>query len=135
MKGSIFDYLANQAFFKVLRGLYLHRGSMHLRGLVRRYTLSPAGVADILQRLRNLGLIHESTVGNKRMVTLNLSSEDRSFIEMFIALHEKRSITRNITLYQHRAAEKLAWMDAAYTDMQTLKEPYAHPIKASSSRS
>lgn len=131
MSLSLTTYLAQQPFFKVLRGLRMHKEPIHLRGLASRYQLSPAGVTDILQRLRTLGILQESALGNRRYFSLTLMPDDRQFLDQFIALNEKHMISLRVERLQRRAAEKLTWMDEAFVYFRQVRAARANTAKAS----
>ena len=128
---SLTAYLGQQPLFKILRGLRMHNGPIHLRGLAHRYELSPAGVSDILNRLATLGLLQESESGNRRYFTLNLSPDDQRFLDQYITFHEKQLITERTERFQRRATEKFAWMDEAFIYFRQLRAQRVNSIKAS----
>lgn len=130
MRPSLATYLGQQPLFKVIRGLRMHKKPIHLRGLAHRYQLSPAGVADILNRLRALGLLKESSRGNRRCFSLRLSPDDQRFIDQFIALNEKQFIEQRVEQFQQRASEKFAWMDDAYVYFRQLRVARDNTTKA-----
>lgn len=131
MSLSLASYLGQQPLFKVLRGLRMHKEPIHLRGLVHRYALSPAGVTDILNRLNALGFIKESKRGNRRYFTLVLSPDDQRFLDQFITFNEKQLIAERVERLQRRAAEKFAWMDEAFVYFRQLRSARVDPTKAS----
>jgi DNA-binding IclR family transcriptional regulator len=131
MKNSLASYLGQQPLFKVLRGLRMHKAPIHLRGLAHRYELSPAGVTDILNRLRALGVLQESKRGNRRYFSLTLSADDQQFIDQFIALNEQQLISQRVERLQQRASEKLTWMDDAFIYFRQVRGTRANPTTSS----
>ena len=131
MNAPLASYLGQQPLLKVLRGLRMHKEPIHLRGLAHRYQLSPAGVTDILNRLRALGLLQETKRGNRRYFSLILSPDDQTFIDQFIALNEKQVISQRVGRLQCRASEKLIWMDEAFIYFRQLKAAHVNATKAS----
>ena len=106
---------------KLLRGLMLSSGPMHLRELASDYSLSPAGVSDLLRRLKKLGVIREKKLGNRRGIFLNFSPHEQEGLRNFFAAIEKDFIMQRARRFDRNAMEKFEWMDEAYEFYRGLK--------------
>lgn len=111
---------------KVLRGLFFSSEPRHVRELARDYELSPGGVADILRRLRELGLVKDHRVKNRKGYTLHTSDAETHLLEKLFTLYEQELIARRVPDLEKGAHEKLRWMDEAYRFYKSVKQSHAH---------
>lgn len=107
---------------RLLRGLIIGDGPRHLRELADTYALSPAGVSDIIRRLRQIGVLKEARVRNKRYFTLNLSSHEHECLKRFFADVDKSVLESRAKRFSRNAAQKLQWMDDAYKFYRNIKK-------------
>jgi DNA-binding MarR family transcriptional regulator len=123
---SLVRLLSAQPFMQVVRGLLMSPAPRHLRDLAAQYGYSPAGVSDIVRRLKDAGVLTEKRTGNRLYLSLELSTEEReSLMEFFTCADNSRLRERATRLGEH-AADKLAWMDEAFQFHRSLKRQVSH---------
>ena len=127
MPQSLITYLGSQPIFALLRGLALAPSPRHLRELARAYSLSPAGVTDILRRLKSLGVLKEARQGNKRFFSLALTLEEQRFLDGIFKGYEQQLIAERVARFSKEAPERLQWMDEAYQFFKEVKDERRDP--------
>lgn len=127
MAQSLITYLGAQPILKLLRGLALAPAPRHLRDLAKSYSLSPAGVSDILRRLKELGVLREERRGNKRFFWLAVTPQERGFLDGIFRAYEQQVILERATRLSKGAAERLQWMDEAYQFFDQVKKARRDP--------
>jgi hypothetical protein len=124
MDHLLVSYLAQDLTFKIVRGLISDRAPRHLRDLARDYAASPAGVADVINRLKDAGVVIETRQGNRRLISLKMSDREReSLVSLFAVYESQRVRTRAKRINRHpdRIANKLKDMDEMYEFYQMAK--------------
>ena len=112
--GSIIFFLAEKPVFKIIRGLLTSSAPRHLRDLASQYNLSPAGVSDILGRLKSAGVLAEKRRGNRKYFRLRISDSERECLSDFFSVYELELVRKRVPHYDLIAAARLAEMDEAY---------------------
>ena len=115
-------YLGSQPVMRVVRGLMLSPRPRHIRDLAAQYSFSPAGVSDILRRLRRTGLLKEVREGNRRSFSLDLPKGERDCLQMFFSIFERSLLEERVARFSRNAPEKLQWMDDAYSFYRNVKK-------------
>lgn len=126
MSHNLSQYLCEMPFMRVLRGLYSEQNPVHLRELVRRYDLSPGGVADILRRLEELGLLVVQNYKNRKLYSLKLREDERQALSALFKLYEADFIARRKKTLERNATKTLKWMDETYVFLKKAKRLNAH---------
>lgn len=121
MAKSLISFLLDQPAFKVIRGLLTSPKPRHLRDLASQYELSPAGVSDIIRRLKEAGVLHEQRKGNRRYFRLVLNEQERAHFESLFSIYELNVVRERASRYSRGAADKLADMDEAYSFYKKIK--------------
>ncbi len=119
---SIIELIGSQPLMRVIKGLFVSSQPRHLRSLAAQYSLSPAGVSDILRRLIDAGVITETWQGNRRCFALKLSPEERSSLEVFFKTLENTLLEKRSLRFSKNAAKKLTWIDESYSFYRGLKK-------------
>jgi DNA-binding GntR family transcriptional regulator len=117
MDHLLVSYLAQDLTFKIVRGLLSGGVPRHLRDLARAYAASPAGVADVINRLKDAGVVIETRQGNRRLISLKMSERERESLASLFAVYEcqrVRTRARRINRHPDRIANKLKDMDEMY---------------------
>jgi len=99
---------------KVIRGLLLGPEPRHIRDLAVQYSLSPAGVSDIIRRLIKVGVLTEVRRGNKRCFSLNLSEQEHECLKEYFLIFDNTLLEKRAKRFSRNAQAKLIWMDEAY---------------------
>lgn len=115
MQASLIEFLGSQPLMRVVRGLLLSPQPLHVRDLAARYSLSPSGVVDIARRLKDAGVLKETRRGNKRALSLELTSAERECLKSFFRIAEISLLEERAARFGLNAQDKLRWMDEAYT--------------------
>ena len=121
MPSSLILFLAEQPTFKIIRGLLACGRSRHLRDLASQYHLSPAGVSDIIRRLKSAGALREERKGNRRYFRLHLNAQEQRCFVNLLSLYEFELVRERAPRLGKGAAEKLAGMDVAYRFYRRIK--------------
>lgn len=114
--------LASMPAIKVVRALTLGAHPMCLRELVSVCGLSVGGVADILRRLSNSGILSSHRVGNRKCYELQISDRERALMQELETLYDESQLKERAVRFGKNAAEKLKWMDETYSFFQEVKE-------------
>lgn len=118
MDSSLISYLAEGLQFQILRGLLTSPRPRHLRELAREYAASPAGVSDILSRLKKAQVLVEQRQGNRRLFRLRLGEQERECICNLFKLYELQRVrqrARRMNRNPERMIRKLRDMDEMYS--------------------
>lgn len=118
MSSSLIAYLAEGLQFQILRGLLTSARPRHLRELAREYGASPAGVSDIISRLKKAKVLVEQRQGNRRLVSLRIAEEERKCLSDLFKLYELRRVrqrAQRINRDSARMIAKLCDMDEMYS--------------------
>lgn len=107
----------------LLRILSLSDRPRHLRDLADRCALSPAGVSDILRRLRQIGALKEKRLSNKRYFVLDMPPLELECLKRFFTDVDKSVLQARAKRYSRHAVKKLQWMDDAYKFYRDIKKP------------
>jgi DNA-binding transcriptional ArsR family regulator len=116
MDSFLISYLAEGLPFEIVRGLVTSARPRHLRELAREYGASPAGVSDILARLKMAGVLDERREGNRRLFSLRIGDEDRECLMGLFKVYELQRVRRRA----HRANRRSAAMIAKLNDMDEM---------------
>jgi DNA-binding MarR family transcriptional regulator len=130
MKDSLIAHIFSEPIIRVVRGLALSPEPLHVREIATRYNLSPAGVSDILKRLKDLGAIKDQRIGNRRCIFLSLSAVDSDCLDQILRSYEENTIRQRAPRLSKRAADKLKWMDQTFI-LFSKKKDLRDPTKAS----
>lgn len=120
--GSLIHHLGQQGLFRVIRSLSLSDRPRHLRDLATTNHMSPAGVSDILARLKSWGVLNESKSKNKKLYSLVLKENEKRLLKNFFDIYEEQSLRSRAVQISDGAAEKLAWMNDAHLFYQSIKD-------------
>ena len=118
MSSSLVSHIAQGLSLKVIRGLLTSSRPRHLRELARDYGASPAGLSDILDRLKNVGVLDETREGNRRLFSLRISEEDRECLMNLFKVYELQWVRERAARMNRRAEKmiaKLNDMDEMYS--------------------
>ena len=127
MEHLLVSHLAQDLTFKIVRGLFSGGGPRHIRDLARDYAASPAGVADVINRLKDAGVVIETRQGNRRLISLKMSEREREALESLFAVYESQRVrtrAKRINLHPDRVANKLKDMDEMYEFYRTAKRSH-----------
>lgn len=125
MEHRLISYLAQDLTFKIVRGLLSGGAPRHLRDLARDYAASPAGVADVLKRLRDADVVIETKQGNRRLISLKISERERESLASLFAVYESQRVqtrAKRINRHPDRIANKLKDMDEMYEFYRAAKQ-------------
>lgn len=125
MDHLLVSYLAQDLTFKIVRGLFSGGAPRHLRELARDYAASPAGVADVIKRLKDAGVVVETRRGNRRLISLKMSERERESLARLFAVYESQRVrtrAKHINRHPDRIANKLKDMDEMYEFYRTTKK-------------
>ncbi len=126
------NFLCSQPLMKVVKGLIYNSRPRHIRDLASSYSLSPAGVSDIIRRLNKEGLLTEMSKGNKRCFTLNLTPSEIKCLKNFYLIQEADFIKKRSARFNINAEEKLKWMDEAYEFYREFKKVKKNTVRGRS---
>ncbi len=121
------SHLAQDLTFKIIRGLFPGGVPRHIRDLARDYAASPAGVADVINRLKDAGVVMETRQGNRRLISLKMSERERESLESLFAVYESQRVrtrAKRINRHPDRIANKLKDMDEMYEFYRTTKRTH-----------
>ena len=121
MQNSLISYLAKQPMLLIIRGLMTSQQPRHLRDLATQYKLSPAGVSDILRRLKETGFLKEEKQGNRRCVSLQMTEEERDCLTRLFSVYEMAAVRQRAAKFGKNAATKLKGMDEMYSFYRRVK--------------
>ena len=121
MRNSLISYLAEEPMLLIIRGLMTSPQPRHLRDLATQYKLSPAGVSDILRRLKETGFLKEEKQGNRRCISLQITDEERDCMMQFFSVHEMAVVHRRAASLGKNAATKLKGIDEMYSFHRKVK--------------
>ena len=126
LMASILEYLNAQPLLQVLRSLTMSPEPRHLRDLATVHSLSVAGVSDILRRLTQIGAIKETRRKNRKYFVLAIPPLEKESLIQFFVTSEEHFLRNRAIRFSDGAAEKIRWMERAFTDYRTLKGPALH---------
>ena len=118
MDSSLIAYLAEGLQFQILRGLLTSPRPRHLRELAREYGASPAGVSDIISRLKKAKALVEERQGNRRLFSLRIAEDERACLSELFKLYELRRVRQRADRMNRDSARlvaKLRDMDEMYS--------------------
>lgn len=121
MAESLAKHLGEQPLIAVLRALFLSVKPLHIRGLAAQTSLSPAGVWDIIRRLREWGVLVESARGNRRFFLLVPSARSTPGLAELFAASEQAFLRERAKILSRGAAKRFAWMEEALSYSRVLK--------------
>jgi DNA-binding GntR family transcriptional regulator len=124
MDHLLVSHLAQDLTFKIVRGLFSGGAPRHIRDLARDYAASPAGVADVINRLKDAGVVIETRTGNRRLISLKMSERERESLASLFAVYESQRVrtrAKRINRHPDRIANKLKDMDEMYEFHRTAK--------------
>lgn len=117
MFNSLLLYLFDDLTLQIIRGLLIDPTPRHIRGLARDYSASPAGVSDIVRRLKAIGVVQERTDKNRRQLSVTVEDrEKRVFLKLFAEYERHRVVRRALLMNQQSnlLQQKLHDMDELY---------------------
>lgn len=127
---SLIKSIGDQAFLSVVRGLLCSdQQPRHLRDLSNSFQLSPAGVSDILSRLKKLGVLIEFKKQNRIEYSLKLENQESLCLKQLFELYEETTLKQRAVRFSLRAKEKFEWIDQAFCDYQKIKAQKQAEIK------
>ncbi|MCB0358100.1 MAG: helix-turn-helix transcriptional regulator [Bdellovibrionales bacterium] len=109
-------FLMQQSWARVLRPLTAH--SRSVRELVDLTGMSPAGVTDVLRRLRESGVVTATPIGKELRYSLALDAEERSRLQAFVADEVDRRLHQRARLLSGRREEVVGWIDETIAAFQ-----------------
>lgn len=118
MAPSVVAYLAEGLQFQILRGLLTSPRPRHLRELAREYGASPAGVSDVISRLKKAKVLVEERRGNRRLFSLRIAEDERACLSELFKLYELgrvRQRAQRLNRDSARMIAKLSDMDEMYS--------------------
>jgi DNA-binding Lrp family transcriptional regulator len=118
MDSFLVYHLAEGLPFEIVRGLLTSSRPRHLRELARDYGASPAGVSDIVDRLKGAGVLAEHREGNRRLFSLRISDEDRECLTKLFKVYELQRV-------RHRAQRANRRSDKMIAKLQDMDEMYS----------
>lgn len=127
MKSSLIEYVAAQPLMRVIKSLLETTQPRHIRDLASQHALSPAGVSDIVRRLKAAGALKERRIGNRRCVSLNICSEEMECMRLFFTVLENTLLEKRAKTFSRTAAKKLEWMEEASEFYRDLKRGARDP--------
>jgi DNA-binding MarR family transcriptional regulator len=118
MGSYLISHLAEALQFQILRGLLTSPQPRHLRELARDYKASPAGVSDVLDRLKKAGVLVEQKRGNRRLFSLRLGDQERECLHKLFREYELQRVrhrAQRINKHPERTIARLQDMDEMYS--------------------
>ena len=118
METFLISHLAEGLQFQILRGLLTSARPRHLRELARDYGASPAGVTDVINRLKRANVLVEERLGNRRLFSLKLSEQDRECLGRFFRNYELQRVrqrAQRVNRNSEKIIAKLSDMDEMYS--------------------
>lgn len=125
MDSFLVSRLAEGLPFEIVRGLLTSEQPRHLRDLARDYGASPAGVSDVLARLKRAGVLVEQRVENRRVFSLCVSDEDRECLNRLFKVYELQRVRQRAQRANRRSGRmsaKLQDMDEMYCFYKKAKQ-------------
>lgn len=113
MSLKLVPYLCSIPILKVIKSLAGSSRPRYLRDLAKEHDISPAGMADILRRLKEAGVLRETRSANKKYVSLKLSLEELEALGAIFKLSEYADLERRARRFSKGALNKLQSMDEA----------------------
>lgn len=121
----LISHLAEDLTFQVARGLLTSPRPRHLRELARDYNASPAGISDILARLKKVGVLIEQKQGNRRLFSLQVGAEERECLTKLFKVYELQRVQHQAQRINRRSninSTKLQDMDEMYLFYRQAKQ-------------
>ncbi|MCO6431017.1 MAG: helix-turn-helix transcriptional regulator [Deltaproteobacteria bacterium] len=119
---SLADFLLTQPLFKVLASLLRNREPRHLREIAADTGVSPAGLSDILRRLKKVGLLNEDRRGNRRYLSLKSTPLEQDSFRFLAKQSEAEWLERRSLGFSKVAKERFQWMDDTYRAYRRIKK-------------
>lgn len=117
MGTSLISHLAEGLTLQIVRGLLTSAEPRHLRDLARDYDASPAGVSDVVARLKKAGVLIETKRGNRRLFSLCVSDQERECLTSLFKVYESQRVrarAQRINKHPERIAAKLLDMEEMF---------------------
>ncbi len=105
------NFLVSQNWMGVLKCLILFERSLSLREFVDYLEMSPAGVRDILRRLKEFNVIKEKREKNKCFYELHLNEVDKAFLKNVINKQSIQHIKQRVPEFSSRVSAAYSWND------------------------
>ena len=124
MERFLVSYLTQDLTLKIVHGLFCGGAPRHLRDLARDYNASPSGVSDVIKRLKKAGVLHETKHGNRHLLTLKVTEQERAALLVLFKVQESQRVlmrAERINKHPERVANKLRDMDEMYTFYRSAK--------------
>jgi hypothetical protein len=124
MESLLIFHLAEGLLLQIVRGLLTSSRPRHLRELARDYKASPAGVSDILARLKRAGVLVEQRQGNRKLFSLRVNNQERECLDKLFQVYESQRVrqrARRINKHSERIQAKLHDMDEMYSFYKGVK--------------
>ena len=121
MQRSLIKLLGDQAVMRVIGSLVKSSKPLHTRSLSARNSLSPAGVSDIIRRLKQAGLLKQSKRKNAKCFTLDIKRAEIECLKSFFAAYQIACLEARAAVLSRTALAKLSWMDESYIFYKRLK--------------
>lgn len=121
MEAHLTEHISSMPIFKILRYLTLSNEPVHLRKLSKKLLLSPAGVSDILNRLKESGVLKIHAKGNKKIINLIISADEKKYLNLFFEISQANDIKKRAEKLDVNAMNKFNWMDETYKFYKSLK--------------
>lgn len=118
METFLISHLAEGLQFQIVRGLLTSARPRHLRELARDYGASPAGVTDVINRLKRANVLVEERLGNRRLFRLKISEQDRECLGRFFKNYELQRVrqrAQRVNRNSEKIIAKLSDMDEMYS--------------------
>ncbi len=122
MKKSLINYLCEQPLMKVLRSFVLVSQPRYIRELAAQHSLSPAGVADIIGRLKKTGVLRQKKEKNRLCYFLDVSVEEMLCLRALFSQDQVYRLEKRACRFRGRAGQRFKWMAQASEVAQAIKE-------------
>jgi DNA-binding MarR family transcriptional regulator len=127
MSSELIHHLCGQPMMQIIRRLLMGPAEPHLRDLAKTSSLSIAGVSDILRRLKELGILTERRIGNRRCLRLHISAEEAESLNALFRVYAHTALQKRSARFNQNALEKLRWMDQTYEFYSKIKKAKHDP--------
>ncbi len=117
MQSFLISHLAEGLQLQILRGLLTSPRPRHLRELARDYNASPAGVSDVLDRLKKAAVLVEQRRGNRRLFSLRVGEQERECLHKLFREYELQRVrhrAKRLNKHPEKIAARLQDMDEMY---------------------
>ena len=111
MANSFGEFLFSQSWVRIIRSLLLSSQGRSHRELVDLTELSPAGVQDVLRRLKEVKVVKQQPQGNRIIYSLVLEDQQIALLDELITYENNFLIKQRAKEYSRRYPETTGWID------------------------